>query len=185
MIEKEDAWKEYLHLRKRIRESENDREKQELIAEAIVLGLKYGLDPERCKREEAEARVKELEARVREMEAELDSHPDREKLIVGLRSEYKQALDDNHEFASMLRRERTRAEKAEARLEAVRDVLESSLDWGISSYNFDAAKSIRNSLIARSILATPTPGTTQSPDDGPACQDGATEDVQDHEVQGE
>ena len=62
--ERELAWDKYLHIRKRIRESKDDSEKQELIAEAIALGHKHKLDPERCKREEAEFRVRELESRL-------------------------------------------------------------------------------------------------------------------------
>lgn len=83
-------------------------------------------DKEHAKAVELADKLRAERAEVAQLEAELHSHPDREKLIADLRSEYKQALDDNHEFASMLRRERQSRETAESHarvLEGEQDVL--------------------------------------------------------------
>lgn len=95
--EREEAWKEYLRYRKRIRESVDDDEKQEFAAKAIDLGIKYNLDPERCKREAAESRVKELEAEVERLTVENEDlrkkHRAENTMRLALKKKLKDAKD--------------------------------------------------------------------------------------------
>ena len=123
-------------------------------------------------RDEALLEVQELKERVRELERIFDAERQARTDDTGKylkQMEVKQArVRELESEVDILRASRdasdTRAKDMRRVVEAVRDVLESSLDWGISSYNFDAAKSIRNSLIARSLLASPTPAKEDSDD---------------------